>query len=133
MSSSFPSVHQKRLTKQGVKQTYITGVDWTEQALSTSPSSSSTQASDRATLKKRIDELEKRVLQELEQLQHYIRESDKMLSSSNVASHGPDTIWRLSHFSLDCIRQEFAVHAPELFNLFSDNSPKHMQLYRLEK
>lgn len=117
LKEAFPSVQQKRLTKQGVKQTYATGVDWTDQALSTTPSSSSTQASDRATLKQRI-ELEKPV-QGLEQSQHYIRESDKMLSSSDVASHGPDTIWRLAHFSLDSIRQEFAVHTPELLDLFS--------------
>ena len=70
LKEAFPSVQQKRLTKQGVKQTYATGVDWTDQALSTTPSSSSTQASDRATLKQRI-ELEKPV-QGLEQSQHYI-------------------------------------------------------------
>ena len=118
LKEAFPSVQQKRLTKHGVKQTYVTGVDLAEQPPSTSSSSSSSEASDRAKLQQRIDELEKRV-QELEQSHHYVRESDNILSFSDVASRGPDTISRLSHFSLDSILQEFSAHTPELFSLFS--------------
>ena len=131
LKEAFPLAQHKRMTKEGVKQTYVLGVDMATRSVST-PSSSSQQAqSEISYLKERIRELEQSqslLLQEVEALKkkvheqetstHLVREADCMIALSDLTSHGPDTISRLASFELDSVVSDLLTHSPELYRLF---------------
>ena len=106
---AFPSSQNKRLSRGGVKQTYVLGLEIMEATQS--------QGDDREQLLQRIRELEGK-LSRYQHFEHFLEEVENMVSLSVHCLHGPDTLPRLNHFSFDGVIEEFQMYAPELYHLF---------------
>ena len=108
---AFPLSQSKRMSRSGVKQTHVLGVEIME------ASSSQPDSGDRDQLVRHIHELEER-LQRCEDFEHLLREADSMVAQSVICQHGPDTLPCFDEISFDSIIGEFQSYAPELYHLF---------------
>ena len=118
---AFPDTQHKRMSKDGVRSTYIIGVD-----MATQPSESgvSLGSAEREQLLQRNRELEgqvddlQRQVQELKSFQQLVCEAEKMLFMATDSSGGPNTISRMAEFGLDTIVSDLETHSPALLHLF---------------
>lgn len=119
---AFPSVQHKRMTKSGVKSTFLVGVSM---ATSTpSSSSSSLPDNERQQLLRSISELEQEVaclkleVLNLKTSQHLVDQAEKALSLAPNSSKGPDSHDRLPDFNIDTIINELTECSPQLYQVF---------------
>ena len=114
VNEAFLFTQHKRMLKDGVKYTYIVGIDMATQpcAQSAPPATDEKQQ-----LLRRIQELEQQV-EELKSCKQLIDESEKVLAVAVSSSSGPNTLSRLSEFSLDSIVADLDTNSPILFQLF---------------
>ena len=135
---AFPSVQSKRMTKGGVKSTFLLGVSMATSTPSTSFASSQADQ-ERQQLAQRITQLEEEVEQQkleiesLKRSQHLVDQAEKAMSLAPKSSKGPDSHKRLPDFSVAAVIRELNECSPDLCQLFqllgdtARSSTKHGQ------
>ena len=124
LAEAFPSVQQKRMTKSGVKSTFLVGVSMASSSPAPMTSSASYPDQERQQLMQRISELEEEVAQQkveicsLKRSQHLINQAERAMSLATNSSKGPDSHERLSEFSVDTIISELSECSPDLYQFF---------------
>ena len=116
---AFPDTLHKRMSKGGVRSTYIVGVKMAE-----SQEEVSLECEEREQLHRRIQELEgqvedlQRQVRELQRFQQLVHEAENVLSMATDSSSGPNTVSRMTEFGLDTIVADLEKYAPALLHLF---------------
>ena len=125
VAEAFPSVQHKRMSKNGVKSTFLVGVSVaTSRAMPSTSSASYLADQERQQLRQRISELEGEVAQQkveicnLKQSQHLIDQAEKAMSLAPKSSKGPDSHLRVSEFHIDTIISELSKCSPDLYQFF---------------
>ena len=125
LAEAFPSVQHKRMTKGGVKSTFLVGMSMATSRSTPSTSSALSLADqERQQLMQRISQLEEEVAQQkveicsLKRSQHLIDQAEKAISLAPKSSKGPDSHDRLSEFSVDTVICELSEYSPDLYQLF---------------
>ena len=117
LAETFPSVLHKRMTRGGVKSTFLVGVSMATSMHSTSSSSTD---QEKQQLMQRISELEEEVAQQkleissLKKCEHLVDQAENAMSLAPISSNGPD----LSDFSVDTIIGELSECSPDLYQVF---------------
>ena len=125
LAEAFPSVQHKRMTKRGVKSTFVVGMSMATSKSTPLISSTSYLADqERQQLLQRISELEEEVAQQkvemrsLRQSQHLIDQAEKAMLLAPKSSKGPDSHERLSEFHIDTTISELSECSPDLYHFF---------------
>ena len=114
---AFPDTQHKRMSKDGVRSTYIVGIDMVESGVSLG-------SEEREQLHRRIRELEgqvedlQRQVQELQSFQQLVNEAEKVLFMATDSSGGPNTVSRMAEFGLDTLVTDLEMYSPVLLQLF---------------
>ena len=120
---AFPNTLHKRMSKGGVRSTYIVGVEMGD-SRTESQEGASMGSEEREQLHRRIQELEgqvedlQRQVRELQRFQQLMAEAEKVLYMATESAGGPNTVSRMANFGLDTIVADLETYSPALLHLF---------------
>ena len=117
---AFPNTLHKRMSKGGVRSTYIVGVEMSDSRTESQEGAASMGSEEREQLHRQIQELGQvedlqRQVQELQQL---MAEAEKVLYMATESASCPNTVSRMANFGLDTIVADLETYSPARLHLF---------------